>query len=252
MRDLTVTTTSSGVQTRTESGKYDIPGSLAPVDPDVSYPSYKSFDEFFDLSKLKSLDGYLKQKILLHLQENQDLKFYTGPYRLKSTEPDRPGSKMIYLSNSRMPDSYFDLDKSELWSRTEHADQFALLMELISTLPFKSTGRILIMYDTDSCNVPAHRDHLETEICHEFIWFRTNLKKRFYMLNDETGQRKYVDSYAAWFDTVNQYHGCDAGEGLTYSIRVDGKFTDEFKNTIPRPEYNAASTPSYWAAKSVD
>ena len=245
---LTVTTGTPEVQSRTESGAIDQRGPLAAIDPRITYPSYRSFDEFIDVKRLQALDGYITQKILLHMREHEDLTFYTGPYRLEKSEPDRPGSRMIYLSSSNLPDSYFDLDKPELWHRTEHADQFALLMEFIRTLPFKATGRMLLMYDTDARKVPAHRDHLETEVCHEFIWFRPNLKKRFYMLNDGTGERQYVDSYSAWFDTVNQYHGCDAGEGLTYSIRVDGKFTDEFRGMVPKPDYNIASTPSYWTA----
>lgn len=28
-----------------------------------------------------------------------------------------------------------------------------------------------------------------TDICYEFIWFRTNLKKSFYMLNQETNEK---------------------------------------------------------------
>jgi hypothetical protein len=238
----------SELQNTTESGVYDDHRRLEPVDRCITYPSYRSLDEFIDIDRLRSLDGYITQKIRLHMREHEDRRFYTGPYRLNSLEPDRPGSKMIYLADSTMPDNYFDLDKTELWRRTEHADQFSLLMDFISTLPFRSTGRMLIMYDTDACKVPAHRDHLETDVCHEFIWFRPNLKKRFYMLNNETGQKEYVESYTAWFDTVNQYHGCDSGKGLTYSIRVDGKFTDEFRQKIPRPGLNSASTPSFWAA----
>jgi hypothetical protein len=107
---------------------------------------------------------------------------------------------------------------------------------------------MLILYDTNASSVPAHRDHLETEVCHEFVWFRPNVKKKIYMLNHETGSKQYVTSYSAWFDTVNQYHGCEGSDGLTYSIRVDGKFTEEFKERIPKPDYNIASTPSYWAA----
>jgi hypothetical protein len=111
---------------------------------------------------------------------------------------------------------------------------------------------MLIMYDDAPREVPAHRDHVETGVCHEFIWFRTNLKKPFYMLNHLTGEKKHVESYSAWFDSVNQYHGCDGCDGLSYSIRVDGKFTDEFKSQIPRPERNAASTPALWACLGKD
>jgi hypothetical protein len=142
------------------------------------------------------------------------------------------------------------LDRTDLWHPTEAAEEFALLMDFIRTLPFRATGRILIMYDNIQREVPAHRDHIETEICHEFIWFRTNRKKPFYMLNHETGEKLYVESYSAWFDSVNQFHGSDPAEGLTFSIRVDGKFTDEFRSRIPRPAFNLASTPSYWACVS--
>jgi hypothetical protein len=106
---------------------------------------------------------------------------------------------------------------------------------------------MLIMYDDVARPVTAHRDHATTELCHEFVWFRTNLRKPFYMFNDETGEKLYVDSYSAWFDTVNQFHGTDPQEGLSFSIRVDGHFTDEFRKRIPRPDFNLASTPALWA-----
>ena len=219
-----------------------------PVDPRIVYPSYKSFDEFIDVERLKSLDGYITQRIKRRLQAQKDYKFYTGPYRLDASNPDRPGSRMIYLAYSELPDSYFDLDRTELWHPTEAANEFSLLMDFIGTLPFRATGRMLIMYDDSPREVPAHRDHIETEICHDFIWFRTNLKKPFYMLNHKTGEKKYVESYSAWFDSVNQFHGSDPYDGLSFSVRVDGVFTDEFKARIPKPKYNLASTPSFWAS----
>jgi hypothetical protein len=126
------------------------------------------------------------------------------------------------------------------------------LMDFIETLPFKATGRMLIIYDDAPRPVPAHRDHLNTEICYDFIWFRTNKRKPFYMLNHKTGVKKYVESYSAWFDTVNQFHGVDAEAGLSFSIRVDGIFTDEFREKIPKPEFNPASTPALWACVSEE
>lgn len=215
----------------------------------IKYPSYKSFDGFVDVERLKSLDDYLTQRIKKHLESHNDLAFYTGPYRLQEDAPDRPGSRMIYLTQSRLPDSYFDLNKSELWDATEATSEFSLLMDFIATLPFKSTGRMLIMYDNISRPVTAHRDHAESDICHEFIWFRTNLRKPFYLLNPTTNEKKYVKSYSAWFDTVNQFHGSDAVDGLTFSIRVDGTFTDEFRKQIPFADSaNVAATPSLWAS----
>ncbi|HEY0101682.1 MAG TPA: hypothetical protein VGB76_22345, partial [Pyrinomonadaceae bacterium] len=154
------------------------------------------------------------------------------------------------LAQSKLPDSYFDLDRTELWQPTPATNEFSLLMDFIATLPFKATGRMLIMYDDVQRPVPAHRDHTETDLCHEFIWFRTNMNKPFYMFNHQTHEKRYVESYSAWFDTVNQFHGTDPGEGLTFSIRVDGIFNDRFRERIPTPASNVASTPALWAAVS--
>ena len=245
------TNETSTIQLNTANGEPEIDFGEYPedveIDPRITYPSYKSFDEFIDVNRLRSLDGYIRQRIKRHIQTQQDLKFYTGPYKLDQTIPDRPGSRMIYLAYSELPDSYFDLDRCEIWHPTVHASEFALLIDFIKTLPFKATGRMLIMYDDAPRAVPAHRDHIETELCHEFVWFRTNLKKPFYVLNHKTGEKKYVESYSAWFDSVNQFHGSDPSDELSFSIRVDGHFTNEFRDSIPKPEYNSASTPSYWA-----
>ena len=219
------------------------------VDPRIQYPSYVSFDEFVDVERLRSLDGYIVERIRRHIAEQKDdEKFYTGPYRISDSFPAMPGSRMIYLSTSDRPDSYFDLDQTELWRPGEAAKEFELLMDLIDTFPFKAKGRMLIMYDDSPNEVPAHRDHVETEILHDFIWFRTNMAKPLYMLNYSTGERQYVDGYTAWFDTVNQFHGIDGVDGLSFSIRIDGKFTDVFNARISRPPINAASTPSFWAS----
>lgn len=222
------------------------------VDSRISYPSYKPFDEFIDVERLRSLDGYITQRIKRRLQAQNDYKFYTGPYKLNDSISDRPGSRMIYLAFSELPDNYFDLDRTEIWHRSEAANEFALLMDFIRTLPFEATGRMMIMYDDAPREIPAHRDHVETDICHEFLWFRTNRKKPFYMLNHRTGEKEYVESYSAWFDTVNQFHGSDPTEGLSFSIRVDGKFSDEFRAKIPKPEFNLASTPSFWTTVGRD
>ena len=218
------------------------------LDPRIKYPSYKSFDEFIDLAQLKSLDAFVTERIKHRLAAATDYQFYTGPFKLDDGAADRPGAKMIYLSQSMLPDNYYDLDRTELWEPTESAAEFAPLMEFIDTLPFRATGRMLIIYDPEGRAVTAHRDHDSYDLCHEFVWFRTNLAKPFYMLNTDTGEKQYVESYSAWFDSVNQFHGGDARDGLAFSIRVDGIFTDEFRKRIPVPASNLASTPSLWSA----
>ena len=220
-----------------------------PVDSQIVYPSYKSFDEFINVAELQRLDEYITQRIKTHIKTEKD-DFFLNLHRLDENSPYQPGVREIWLARTRadVPYDYLDLDRTDVWQLTEAAEEFAELMRFIDTLPFKATGRMLIIYDDSGAPVPAHRDHTETDICHEFVWFRTNLKKPLYMLNHLTNEKLYVESYSAWFDSVNQYHGSESKKGLSFSIRVDGIFTDEFRAKIPKPPFNAASTPSYWAS----
>jgi hypothetical protein len=213
----------------------------------IRYPSYKNLDPYLDTARLAALDDYVRARLERRLARDRDLSFYTGPFLLDAAQPSLPGSRMVALSRSREPEDYYDLDRTDLWEPTEEAQEFAGLMDFIATLPFAATGRIIIMYDNSGRAVSAHRDHDSTDLCHEFIWFRTSFAKPFYMLNPGTGEKLYVRSHAAWFDTVNQYHGADASHGLAFSIRVDGRFTDEFRRQIPFPTENAAAAPSLWA-----
>lgn len=214
---------------------------------EARYPSYKDLDPFIDVDRLAALDGFITDRLRRRLAATEDRRFYTGPFLLDTDAPDRPGSRMVYLSRSREADNYYDLDRTDLWEPTPEAEEFAPLMDFIATLPFAATGRMLIMYDASGRAVSAHKDHDNAELCHEFIWFRTNRSKPFYMLDPETGERAYVAGHAAWFDTVNQFHGADFSGGLSFSIRVDGVFSDAFRRQVPWPAVNRAAAPSLWA-----
>lgn len=214
----------------------------------AQYPSYKNLDPFIDVEQLAALDGFIEDRLTRRIAATADRQFYTGPFLLNADEPDRPGSRMVYLSRSREPEDYYDLGRTDLWEPTEEAEEFAPLMDFIATLPFAGTARMLIMYDAGGRAVSAHKDHDSVELCHEFIWFRTNFGKPFYMLDSQTGEKLTVASHAAWFDTVNQFHGAEASGRLSFSIRVDGVFDDAFRSRIPFPKSNRAAAPSLWAA----
>lgn len=216
-----------------------------------SYPSFVDIDPFIDVAHLVALDGFISGRLQRRMQATGDRPFYTGPFLLDPDDPNLPGSRMIELSRSRVAEDYYDLDRTELWEPSEDAAEFGPVMAFIATLPFAATGRILIMYDPIGRAVSAHRDHDSAELCHEFIWLRTNRSKPFYMLNPGTGERAYVTGHSAWFDTVNQFHGADASGTPSFSIRVDGIFDDAFRARIPFPNVNRAATPSIWATSEM-
>jgi hypothetical protein len=223
-------------------------GSTTAARPVSRYPSYVDLDPFIDVARLKSLDRYIRERLERRLADARDLAFYTGPFLLDGLQPHLPGSRLVYLARSAEPENYYDLDRTDLWAPSEEAEEFAELSAFIATLPFEATGRIIIMYDDSGRAVSAHRDHDSADLCHEFIWFRTNFDKPFYMLEPETGEKLYVASHSAWFDTVNQFHGADASGGLTFSIRVDGLFSEAFRRQIPFPEQGRSAAPALWAA----
>jgi hypothetical protein len=215
------------------------------------YPTYVDLDSCIDVARLRSLDRYIRDRLERRLDRARDLQFHTGPFLLDGRAPDVPGPRMVYLSRSTRPDDYYDLDRTELWQPGVGAAEFPELMDFIATLPFAATGRMLIIYDDSGREVPAHRDHDSEDLCHEFIWLRTNFDKPFYMLNPDSGEKLYVRSHSAWFDTVNQYHGADATGGLSFSIRIDGRFSDSFRSLIPFPASGRAAAPALWAGAGM-
>jgi hypothetical protein len=227
------------------------PGTAGTMDARISYPCHKSFDEFIDVARLRSLDGYIIERIERHIAQQTD-SYFLNDHPLDESGSHETAVREIWLSRTKpdVPYNYLDLDKPELWEPTVASAEFPLLMDFIATLPFAALGRMLIIYDHIGTAVPAHRDHEYADLCHEFIWLRTNLRKRFYVLNAETNEKEYVESYSAWFDTVNQFHGSDAADGLTFSIRVDGIFTEQFRKQIPWLPANPSATPALWASLS--
>lgn len=221
---------------------------MQPVSLPARYPSYVDFDPLVDVSRLASLDDYIRERLERRLSAERDLRFYTGPFILDADGPTLPGSRMVYLAKTDKPDDYYDLDRCENWSPSEEVEEFSELMDFIATLPFAATGRMLIMYDPEGRPVTAHRDHDSQDLCHEFVWLRTNLGKPFYLLNPETGEKSYVRGHSAWFDTVNQFHGADGTGELSWSIRIDGRFTDEFRAQMPDASGSRANAAAAWQA----
>src|SRR5918998_4047789 len=98
----------------------------AAVDPRIKYPCYKSFDEFIDVGRLRSLDGYIAERIRRHISARQD-SYFLNQHRLDARAPYAPGVREIWLTRTRpgTPYDYLDLDKPELWERTDAAEEFA-------------------------------------------------------------------------------------------------------------------------------
>lgn len=217
------------------------------------YPSYVDFDPFIDVARLKALDGF-PCRADRHTHPTEQDSLFLNQHTLDRDAPYAPGVREIWLTRTLTgtPYDYLDLDRPQLWEPTEAAEEFAPLMEFIASLPFAAVGRALIIYDDGGNSVPAHRDHTDRDICHDFIWMRTRFNKRFYMLEPQSGAKSYVDTHAAWFDSVNQFHGADGAAELSFSIRVDGVFNDALRQQIPTAVTPRSATAAVWASQIKD
>ena len=218
------------------------------TDPSIVYPSYFSTDSWIDVERLKSLDEEIVTGARACLQESQGVPFDAGAlHKGRGKRGRQPGSTNLHLTSNGKAFRYYDLEACDEWQLTPLAERFPGLMRFVETLPFAQTSRILIMCDDRGREVTTHRDHAYGAILHQFLWFRTNLDKPFFVTDRHQKERKYLQSHSAWFDTVNQFHGADAADRMTLSLRVDGVFRDDFRHQLPDPPSNVASTPSYWA-----
>jgi hypothetical protein len=51
------------------------------------------------------------------------------------------------------------------------------------------------------------------------------------VLDEATNTKHYIRGQSSWFNSFD-IHGADAFPSMTWSLRIDGKFTNEFRNLL--------------------
>jgi hypothetical protein len=108
---------------------------------------------------------------------------------------------------------------------------------LITSGVFEYLGRIIFFKGEHDCEMPMHRDLVfpdendYSDHRHDFIHIRPNLDKPFYIWDSETNEKVLTEGRAIFFNDQD-WHGGGRTNRQTYSLRIDGKFTDEFRKKI--------------------
>lgn len=131
----------------------------------------------------------------------------------------------------RHPRSYMMKNYASACFDTKNIDHFPSLMDFIRDLPFTEVGRVLIFINDHDLITHTHRDTDIFPHRHEFIWFRPNLDKRFFISNEDQTFKSYVTSYSTFFNEQDM-HGTDASSKMCFSLRVDGVFTEQFRKQL--------------------
>ena len=125
---------------------------------------------------------------------------------------------------------------------TEEAQHFPETVkwteQLIKDTIFEHIGRV-IFFHCEADGVPfEHRDldaknGMNQSFPHnnEFIHIRPNTKKAFYLWDPETKNKTYLNTRAAWWNDQD-WHGGERIMEQSYALRIDGKFTEEFRKTL--------------------
>jgi hypothetical protein len=108
---------------------------------------------------------------------------------------------------------------------------------LVGTV-FKEIGRV-IFFHCEADGIPfEHRDldaknGMNQTFPHrnEFIHIRPNTKKAFYLWDPESKNKTYLNTRAAWWNDQD-WHGGEQIMEQSYGLRIDGKFTEEFRKTL--------------------
>ena len=124
---------------------------------------------------------------------------------------------------------------------TPEAEYFPKTVKWVESLVgtvFEEIGRV-IFFHCEADGIPfEHRDldakngvNVVKPHRNEFIHVRPNTKKAFYLWDPETKDKTYLNTRAAWWNDVD-WHGGERIMEQSYSLRIDGKFTEAFRKQL--------------------
>ena len=83
----------------------------------------------------------------------------------------------------------------------------------------------------DSGGIPFEHFHPDQGVASEFLHIRPKVSRPFYIRDARTLEKTYINSRVAWWDDRIS-HGGDPVMFPTYTLRIDGTFTDHFRQKI--------------------
>lgn len=125
---------------------------------------------------------------------------------------------------------------------TEEAVHFPNTVKWIESMigsVFEDIGRVIFFHREADGVAFEHRDldgnkglqEGYTPHRNEFIHIRPNLKAPFYLWDPTKQCRTYINCRAAWWNDQD-WHGGDRLMQQSWGLRIDGKFTEEFRKKL--------------------
>jgi hypothetical protein len=126
----------------------------------------------------------------------------------------------------------------KLTPEAEHFPNVVAWVESLVGTVFEDIGRV-IFFHCEHDGIPfEHRDldakngiNVVKPHRNEFVHIRPNTKKAMYLWDPETKNKTYLNTRAAWWNDVD-WHGGERIMEQSYSLRIDGKFTEAFRKKL--------------------
>ncbi len=209
---------------------------------DASYvinwkPIYKAMEEFLQLDDTDPIRQAGMELMPEDFKNFQQRNLFTRYLKMSM------GAYDPYIYYYLWEEGSWD-DRTAARKLTQEAEYFPNVVKWIESMVgtiFDDIGRV-IFFVCDHDGIPfEHRDldskngiwesNQYTEHRNEFIHIRPNLKKPFYLWDPEKQNKIYINSRAAWWNDQD-WHGGDRIMQQSYGLRIDGKFTENFRKVL--------------------
>lgn len=167
----------------------------------------------------KRMAGYSKLEKLYYLKFVKRVYYVWHIYNLNEDMKwkDRQKPRADFFPNTKKHMPYF--------------------VEVIKGLKiFQSIGWSRIYGNDAYSAVHLHWDYSDTINQDQFIYFNLNGKGLF-LHDHDTKERTYLTKKSAYFD-ANNWHGTDPEPFFNFSMRIDGVFTKQFRETLTYSRLN--------------
>lgn len=140
------------------------------------------------------------------------------------------GQSHLHIISARSWDKKHDplhCDKNDV------TDTFQPLLDWLDQQQiFSGFGRVNLFLNEPNSDTPIHHDppHKHISPKDQFIWINLSDRKKFFVYDEDTGEKHYVNGTVSTFDNHN-YHGSEPSKYASWSLRVDGVFDNDFLKT---------------------
>jgi hypothetical protein len=197
-------------------------------------PIYQAMDEFMELPKDDPIYQAGLKLMPKDFKNFQERNIFTRYLKMAM------GAYDPYIYYYLWEEGSWD-DRTAPRKLTPEAEHFPNVVKWIESLIgtiFEEVGRV-IFFHCEADGIPfEHRDldarnGIDVVKPHrnEFIHIRPNTKKAMYLWDPESKDKTYLNTRAAWWNDVD-WHGGEKIMEQSYSLRIDGKFTEDFRKKL--------------------